>query len=162
LTFPDIAVCAFCIVLRRPANAGRRAAGSGPDETPNRRNPRRFRKFADLPGRDAASRRTVARTAQPTIGSRSAIGLDLKAAARSYRVAEQHVIRTGSPAAIESWRVVSPPTPAMRSGFNVGSASSMASIPGSMRAIGTGTGDQFDMTIEQERSATVLDRGARS
>jgi hypothetical protein len=28
-----------------------------------------------------------------------------------------------------------------------------------MRAIGTGTGDQFDMTVEQECCATVLDHG---
>ena len=90
------------------------------------RNPRRLRQTRTPPRAKRQSRRRAVRTIRPTSQaarrSRRSRGARLRHRARRTT----HSRRRASPAAIESWRVASPPHPAMRSGFSDGSASSSA------------------------------------
>ena len=159
LAFPDVAACAC---LDRLLDLDQRRLGAariGPDEIADQHEIRAGGgEFGGLFARDGkADAGRLEQFVPPlqALGDRLRRG-PLPARRRVRRTARSR--RRASPAAIESCRVASPPTPAMRSGFSDGSASSIAAMPVRCAPSAPAARHQFDMAVEQQRRTAVLDR----
>ena len=155
LAFAGIAACACLIACSASISAAAAPRGSAQMKSPTR--------TKSAPAA-ANSRGLLARAGKADAGRLEQFGpplqalgdrLDrrpLSAAHRARRTARNP--RPASPAAIESCRVASPPTPAMRSGFSVGSASSSAAMP--VRCAPSAPARATSSTWPSSRSAAPL------